>query len=123
VIERHLLPDDAAEWANVSIEFPRFAVDSPRSCPRTEDEIFEYVTYESGDGDSADRTRLRFLRTAHVEEQKFWLWEYVESDGVLSYILVQACANGRNLLGLTEANGLNAEQYILAAYYDEIYWD
>jgi hypothetical protein len=122
VIERDQLPDDAADWTGVVVDFPRLDKDSPQSCPLNERHVFEYVRLEAGDLDKADRGRFQFRRTARVKGQHFWLWEYTESDDVRTYVLVQADATGNTIIGLTETNGLNPEQFILASYYDEVYW-
>jgi hypothetical protein len=122
LIDRDRLPEDAADWSNVIIEFPRLRDNSAGSCPRKERDIFQYVSTESADLEKSDRKRFRFLRTARVKTQRFWLWEYVERDGVRNFVLIQTDAKGNTRLSINEANGLSPEQFILAAYYDEIYW-
>lgn len=119
---RDKLPDDAADWNRIAVDFPRLKVDSARSCPLKEDDIFEYIKCEAADLEKSERSRFRFLRTARVKTQRFWLWEYIESDGVPSYVLVRAADKGNTELGLNEMNGLSPEQFILASYYDEVYW-
>jgi hypothetical protein len=57
-----------------------------------------------------------------MDDRRFWLWEYLESDGILTCVLVQADTAGNTLLGLNETNGLSPEQFILASYYDEVCW-
>jgi hypothetical protein len=122
MIERDQLPEDAADWTGVVVDFPRLEDDNARSCPLNENDVFEFVRVESADLENADRGRFRFLRTARVREERFWLWEYLESDAVLTYVLVQADATGNTTLGLNEPNGHSPEQFILASYYDEVYW-
>jgi hypothetical protein len=122
LIDRDRLPEDAADWNDVIIEFPRLRNNSAESCPRKEREIFEYVCTESADLEKSDRKRFRFLRTARIKAQRCWLWEYVERDGVRNYVLIQADAKRNIRLSINEANGLSPEQFILAAYYDEVYW-
>jgi hypothetical protein len=122
MIARNRLPEDAATWTSVVIDFPRLENDKAESCPLSEDHIFGYVQVEAADLDEADRTRFRFLRSALVKDQRFWLWQYQESDGAFAYVWVQAGAKGETFLGLNDANGLSPEQFVLAAYYNEIYW-
>ena len=122
MIPRDQLPDDAADWTDVEVSFPRLDEDSPQSCPDAEDEIFEYVQSESADTDAAERQRLRFVRTARVADADFWLWEYRESDGELCYVTFQRHPDGSSMLGLASPNGLSHAQYLLAEYYDEVYW-
>jgi hypothetical protein len=80
------------------------------------------VKAEAGDLDRSDRRRFKFLRTAKIKSKRFWIWEYAESDGEIAYVLVRQEAGGDAELGLTSTMGLNPEQYMLAAYYDEVDW-
>ena len=121
-IDRDKLPTDAADWHDVSVELPRLRDNSAGSCPQKEQDIFEYVRTESADLEKSDRKRFRFLRTARVKTQRFWLWEYVERDGVRNFVLIQADPKRNTRLSINEANRLSPEQFILAAYYDEVYW-
>ncbi len=82
----------------------------------------EYVRMESADLDESKEESLQFVRTAQVAEEKHWLWTYTESDGQVCYVLLTDRPDGSGCLGLSEPNGLSPEQYMLAEYYDEIYW-
>jgi len=117
MIPRKNLPEDAANWTSVSITFPRLKQDSADSCPESEDHIFDYVRLESADTALSERARFRFVRTARVADIAYWLWEYTEG-----YVVFRQNADGSTILGLSEPNGLSHEQYLLADYYDEIYW-
>ncbi len=122
MIPREQLPADAADWKDVVVSFERLALDSAESCPVPEDEIFEYVQMESADTDEAERSGLRFLRTAAVGEVEYWMWEYQESSGQQCYVTCSKKEDGSTCLGLAEPNGLSPEQYMLAEYYNEVYW-
>jgi len=122
MISRQDLPDDAAEWTNVFVSFPHLEQDTADSCPASEDEIFDYVQMESTDLESAERSRLRFVRTAHVADVSYWLWEYTDEDRQVCYVFFRQNLNSSTVLGLTEPNGLSHEQYLLADYYEEVYW-
>lgn len=122
MIPRDQLPDDASDWADVSVSFPRLAQDIAESNPYSEDEVFAYVQMESAGMDSAQRQELRFIRTALVAEAKYWIWEYRESDGELYYVALRLDPDGSTILGLSATLGLSHEQYLLADYYGEIYW-
>lgn len=122
MIPRAELPEDASEWQSVRVDFKRLTADTPASCPTSEDEVFEYVQAESGDSAGADRARLQFIRTAEVAEAKYWMWGYREDDGQLIYVVLRSNPDGSGVLGLSEPNGLSPEQYLLADYYEEIYW-
>ena len=122
MISREDLPDDAAEWSSVAVAFDRLASDDPNACPCSVDEIFEYVQMESGDIDQADRDRLLFCRTAQVANARFWLWTYSEHDGERVFVTCRCDPDGSSTLGLASPNGLSPEQFMLAEYYDEVYW-
>ena len=119
---RNELPEDAADWVSVNIDLPRLSPDSVETCPLSLDQVFDYIKLESGDTDSASRHRLSFVRTALVDSEKYWLWKYVESDGAECFVLVRQGGGGRLMTTLTNSNGLSAEQYLLADYFDEVYW-
>jgi hypothetical protein len=122
MIPREELPDDAAEWSSVRVTFNRLPLDTPESCPCAVDDVFEYVQLESADADHADRDRLAFVRTAQVADARFWLWTYTESNGEQVFVAYQLNSDDSSVLGLASPNGLDAEQYMLAEYYDEVHW-
>lgn len=49
-------------------------------------------------------------------------WSYTESTGTTCFVAFRRNANGATMLVLTETNGLSPEQYLLADYYNEVYW-
>jgi len=122
MIERDKLPADAADWTKVVVKFPRLSPDSAKSCPIGLRHIWDYLKTESGDTDQADRKRFQFLRTAKIRDQRMWIWRYIESNGEATYVLVQQYADGGTMLGVTSTKGLSPEQYMLAAYYEEVDW-
>jgi hypothetical protein len=121
VIAREKLPDDAADWADVTVAFPRLTRDAPSSCPCSSEEVFAYVQKESADLENADPSRLVFVRTALVADAQYWLWSYAEADGEDLFVTCRVDSDGATL-GLASPNGLSPEQFILAEYYDEVYW-
>ncbi len=122
MIQRKDLPDDPVEWNSIAVSFGRLAEDTPESCPCPVDEVFAHVLTESGDADQANRDRLAFLRTARVGECDFWIWVYTEQDGEDVFVTYQLNSDGSSVLGLASPNGLSPEQFMLAEYYDEVYW-
>jgi hypothetical protein len=122
VIPRDELPENAADWSAVTISFPRLAEDTPDSCPRSLNQIFEYIQIESGDVDNAHRSRLVFLRTAQVADARYWLWSYTETGGEKVFVTCRVNSDGSTCVGLANPNGLSAEQFMLAEYYDAVYW-
>ena len=103
MIPREQLPEDAEKWNSVSVSFPYLTDNTPHS----EDAVIEYIKIESSDTDSANKERLKFVRTAQVSDSKFWLWEYTEDDGTIVYVTLSTDPNGHECLGLAEANGLS----------------
>ena len=83
--------------------------------------MFLYVQLESADLDAAQRSRLRFIRTAQVAEANYWLWDYTEGDGEVCYVTLRQNPDGSNLLSLDWHNGLSHEQFLLAEYYNEVW--
>ncbi len=122
MLRRSKLPEDPADWHSVQVSFDRLSDDSPSSCPESEDNVFAYVRIESADVDDAERSRFRFLRTAQVSKTRYWLWEYTEEGGQPCFVTYRLDRDGSSTLGLAEPNGLSPEQYLLADYYDEVYW-
>ncbi|MDP1658719.1 MAG: hypothetical protein Q8L73_05135 [Methylotenera sp.] len=119
---RSELPEDAADWGSVNVDFPRLTPDSAETCPLSLDQVFDYIKIESGDIDSASRNSLSFIRTAIIDSEKYWLWKYVESDETECFVLVRQGYEGRLMTSLTNSNNLSAGQYLLADYFDEVYW-
>ncbi|MEX0654288.1 MAG: hypothetical protein WD534_17655 [Phycisphaeraceae bacterium] len=122
MLSRQELPEDAANWTTVQVCFDRLAPDREEACPIAREEVMNYVRMESADTDSAEEASLLFLRTARIGEASYWLWSYTESDGVVCFVTCRQNDDGSNMLSLAEPNGLSPEQYLLADYYDEIYW-
>ncbi|MDP1614566.1 MAG: hypothetical protein Q8L68_02095 [Methylococcales bacterium] len=119
---RNELPEDAADWVSVNIDLQRLCPDSNETCPLSFEQLFGFIKIESSDTDSASRNRFSFIRTAMINSKKYWLWTYTESDGSECFVLVQQDEKGSLMTSLTNSNGLSAEQYILADYFDEVYW-
>ena len=122
MIGRDQLPHDAADWVQIQVSLPRLDEDTADSCPASLAELMDYVRMESADTADAETERLTFLRTAKVEECSYWLWTYTESDGDSNYVVFRQNPDGSTKLGLSGPNGLSPEQYLLADYYDEVYW-
>jgi len=121
MIPREKLPDDPMEWTDINVSFPHLAPDSSESCPQTKEEILEYVARESADLDQAKEARLKFLRTAQVSDARYWLWSYEEEDGEVCYVALRQKKDSEHL-SLSSTSGLSPEHYLLAHYYNMVYW-
>jgi hypothetical protein len=112
------MPDDNDDLAKVAIDFPRLDPDSPARCPRSMDDIQAYLALEDADLDAVEKRELRFLRTALVEQTRYWIWDYREADGALCYVTVAESPDGTNCLGMDgNWHGLTPEQFILGDYH------
>lgn len=122
LIPRDQLPYDAEDWKKVEVDFAYLPDNTEKSCPISLKELMEYIRMESADTDKASEESLSFIRTALIKKNKCWIWKYTESDGELCYVTFWKKSWRRTELGISSANGLSPEQFILAEYYDEVYW-
>ena len=53
---------------------PLLSKNTPTSCPATKENICRYLSAE--EGETIERYRLRFVRTARIERSSYWLWRY-----------------------------------------------
>jgi len=111
------LPKKVSEFHRVQVELEYLPEDSAASCPISHDDIMEYIRAESADLDAAKAERLKFIRTARVENARYWLWTYNEAAGSECYIFVRERAGGETYLALTNMYGLSPDQYLLAYHH------
>jgi hypothetical protein len=112
------MPEDNAGLANVEIEFRCLEADTAESCPVPLDEIIDYLRLESSDLDAVHADQLRFVRTAQVAEQSYWIWAFRESDGSDCYVTVAVSPDGSASLAYAENYyGLSPEQHMLGDYH------
>jgi hypothetical protein len=121
MIPREKLPEDPLEWSDVKVSFAHLAPDSADSCPQTKEEILEYIARESADLDRTNEERLKFIRTAQVADARYWLWSYEEEDGEVCYVALRQ-KKGSEYLSLSSTSSLSVDRYLLAHYYDMVYW-
>ncbi len=113
------MPEANEDLANVIIEFPLLEPNTPESSPVSLYDVVEYLRMESPDGDDIDGGQLRFVRTARVEEQRYWIWAFQESDGSSCYVTVSEFADGATCVGYSVNDyDLTPEQFILGDYHD-----
>lgn len=120
---RDELPEDFDELRNVPIELPRLPDDSAASCPVPMKDILEYLSYEAPGGEHSGSAeviefRLEFVRTALVEQTRYWIWRFTDADGRESYLTVGVDAGGQEIMSYDETFGLSPEQRIIAEHYD-----
>src|SRR6476646_1098528 len=71
------MPEDNADLANLSVDFPRLETDEAESSPVRREDILSYLADEVPDGGQLSWADLRFLRTAQVEESAYWVWRFI----------------------------------------------
>jgi len=92
----------------------RLEPDSPEGCPYDAEQVWAYTRMESADGEASRRESLRFVRTAEIHGDRFWLWEFTEADGCLCYVYAQKRPSGRSLLALVGRAGSTPEEFLAA---------
>jgi hypothetical protein len=111
VTDLEKLPLDTEEMRKLEPEFPRLENDSPKGCPRSMNEIRQYVIVETGEKGHD----LFFGRTALVGDVRFWLWGYTDEKGRTEYVDVSS-GRGTSSLSMGSGDNLTPEQYIALQY-------
>jgi hypothetical protein len=91
-------------------------------------EILDYLDVEAPGGKESGSSRviqfdLRFLRTALVNNSKYWLWGFKDERDSDCYVAVRQTPDGDSILGYDETFGLTPEQWMVMDYYDEEDWE
>src|SRR5436190_7839532 len=125
---RDHLPRTWKGLASLTFDLPRLAPDTPVSCPRSEQEILEYLDVEAPGGSESGSERviqfeLRFIRTALVNSSKYWIWRFKDESGTDCYVAVQERTDGESVLGYDESFGLSPEQWLVLDYYGDEEWE
>jgi hypothetical protein len=120
---RDELPEDFDELRKVPIELPRLPEDIAASCPVPMKDILEYLSCEAPGGEHSGSAevidfRLEFMRTALVEQTRYWIWRFRDSRDCESYITVGVDSGGQEMMSYDETFGLSPEQRIMAEHYD-----
>jgi hypothetical protein len=119
---RNQLPKSWKGLKNFTFDLPLLVPNDPVSCPRTREEILEYLDVEAPGGAESGAENivpfeLKFIRTAQVNESKYWLWSFKGDEGLDCYVAVQQ-VHGQSILGFDETFGLTPEQWLVMDYYD-----
>ncbi len=123
VPRRDELPEDFDELRNVPVDLPLLPDEGAASCPVPMNEILEYLSYEAPGGEHSGSSeviefQLQFVRTALVEQTKYWIWTFINSGNRASYLTVGVDGSGQQMMSCDETFGLSPEQRILAEHYD-----
>ena len=118
VLNADQMPDDNAELAYVEIDFPRLANDTPASCPVPLTDLLRYLGDEAPGGEALAADDLSFLRTAQVEDTRYWIWRFNEPGGSdAAYATVSDGPKGATLGYGDDFYGLTPEQFMLGDYH------
>jgi hypothetical protein len=114
------MPEDNADLGTLLVEFPRLDPDTASSCPVLLEELLDYLSDEVPGGERLRPDDLRFLRTAQVADQRYWIWSFSEPDGGdLAYATVALGPGGTQTVGYeTDYYGLTPEQFMLGDYHN-----
>lgn len=113
------MPDDNADLAGLSPDFPRLDDDSATSCPVPVAELLDYLGDEAPGGERLTGADLSFRRTALVETTRYWIWTFDEPDGGDPAFLTVS-DDGTSLTVGYESDyyGLTPEQFIVGEYHN-----
>ena len=110
------LPEDNADLAKIKIDFPRLDDDTADSCPCPMQDIIDYLVLE---GETVVAADLEFIRTALVENHRYWIWRFRDEDGDECYATVQLAPDSSRCIGYDQNwHSLTPEQYILGDYHE-----
>jgi len=107
------MPEDPADVAKIQIDFPRLEHDTAMSCPCLMKDIIGYLHREAESATAAD---LEFIRTAQVEDNRYWIWRF---SGDECYVTVEYQPDGSRCIGYNDNYcGLTPEQFMLADHHE-----
>ncbi len=84
--------------------------DSVSTDETTLKQIGKYLAIESSDCRFIP-TNLRYLRSALIDTARYWIWEYLESDGTKCYVTIREAGRAASL-DVDDAGSMTPEQYI-----------
>jgi hypothetical protein len=125
---RDQLPKSWKGLKDLSFDLPLLTPNDPSGCPRSRTEILQYLDVEAPGGSESGSEAviqfdLDFVRTALVNDSKYWLWRFKADAGLDCYVAVRETPAGDSILGFDEAFGLTPEQWLVLDYYDGEDWD
>ncbi len=125
---REQLPKSWKGLKRYRFDLPRLIPDDPSACPVTKAKMLEYLDMEAPGGaqsGSSDviRVELHFVRTAVLNDSKYWLWSFTADDARDCYVAVQETRDGGSILGFDEMFGLTPEQWLVLDFYGDEDWE
>ena len=104
----------AQALASVRSSLPYLPDNSAASCPVSAQQVARYVRAHT-EGVPVDPKQISFVRTAQVEDCRYWMWEY-RVEGTPSYALVMEDGEGAWLSNRAAEPRLSPEEILLADY-------
>ena len=98
-----------------SAPLPFLPENSPSSCPVSAGELLRYVRSNAEGARHVRLDQLVFVRTAQVQECRYWLWRF-PAAGLASYALVMQDAEGPWLSCHQSLGGQAPEDVLIADY-------
>lgn len=125
MIKREDFPAKFEDLNKTSVSLPYAEGESESTCPVPKKDIIEYLDWEAPGGKNAGGEmvidfELKFLRTALVNETKYWIWSFLDENDTKCYATVALYENGPTCTGYGESFGLTPEQFIIADYFEMI---
>lgn len=118
MIPYHEMPEDNRDLAYLKVSFPYLPGNSSDSCPVKMDDILDYLQVEATPEQLIQARDLTFLRTALVEKERFWIWQFIDSDGQKCYVTASQPPHEPPCISFdADYYGLTPEQFILGTYY------
>jgi hypothetical protein len=104
----------AQALASVRFSLPYLPDNSAESCPVSPQQVARYVRAHV-EGAPVDPKQISFVRTAQVEDCRYWMWEY-RVEGTPSYAFVMEDGEGAWLSNRAAQPALTPEEILLADY-------
>lgn len=122
MFRREDLPEEIEDLREVAVSFPPLG-ESEEECPVGKQEILDFLNAEAPGAEYAGQEDwpgfvLQFLGAFLVEDTKYWIWGFKDSEGVDSYVSVAVSSDGKDRIGYDESYGLTPEQFIFSEHYD-----
>lgn len=119
------LPRDVRLWNRVKVNFPFLTKEEGQVFMPTHSDRLSMIKTLSRDGEQASLERLKFIRSARIENlMQYLIWSYLDCGQRLCYLTYcRDALMGNIVISMTLTNNLSAEQYLLADYHDRVYWN
>jgi hypothetical protein len=106
------IPGNNDRVGSNKIHLARLSPDIPDYCPVTTNDILDYLIKVLPAEISLKVDDLKFIRTARVCKESYWVWEFIGGSGTGCFVSV----DGMGVIRHSEHSGdLTVEQYLVEA--------